>query len=328
MILRSTDYANLKAKEGWCGNWLFFSTLVGRQSMWNAYDPDANRWHPLPTFPKADCESVIGCSCVSICKRFLVIGGRYSLSPRALGTNDVMMFDPYKQQWSNVSSMQTARSNFACAVIGNKVYVAGGNNSNATEGLSSAEVYDPYTDRWEELPPMPFPLLECLSVSHGGKFHVVGKKGSNFEYDTYVIFNTTNRKWQIVEGPCPFSKLSRDCTTMADGRIYTIHDDNIVRVINTDTGEWSPLGVFPAIALPHHTRPLKPFSFCFIGFRHYLYVVGGMALRFDSATRTYDIVELNTVTFCDPTTVPLEWRDARPMLTSSGSIVGCALVEE
>jgi len=147
--VRSMDYANLKAKEGWCGNWLLVSTHVGHKSQWNAYDPDADRWHSLPRLPKADCESLSGCSCVSVCKRFLVIGGCYSSPFRGhLGTTDVMMFDPFKQQWSRVSNMRTARNNFACAVILDKVYVAGGNSSSATGGLSAAEVYDPNMDRY------------------------------------------------------------------------------------------------------------------------------------------------------------------------------------
>jgi len=191
-------------------------------------------------------------------------------------------------------------------------------------------IFSPFYDicRWEDLPPMPFALLECISVSYGGHFHVVGKKGSNYEYDTYVIFNPVDQRWKIVEDPWPFSKLSRDYTTVTDGRIYTILDDNSVRVMDTETRDWCPLGAFPAVVLADHARPLKPFGFCFIGFKQYLYVVGGMALRYDSDTHTYDIVELNTVRCCDSTSLPLEWHDVAPMPVPSSGIIGCALVEE
>lgn len=147
--VRSTDYANLKAKEGWCGNWLFIPTHAGRKTLWNAYDPDADRWHSLPKLPNTNRKILGGCSCVSVSKRFLVIGGSYSSPFQGnLGSNGVMMFDPFKQHWSSMRNMRTTRANFACAVIHDKVYVAGGNNSSATGGLSAAEVYDPRTDRY------------------------------------------------------------------------------------------------------------------------------------------------------------------------------------
>ncbi|ONK67680.1 uncharacterized protein A4U43_C05F2620 [Asparagus officinalis] len=320
--IKSSDYANLKAKEGWCGNWLFACTHMGHKSQWNAYDPDANRWHPVPGFPWANYESLRGCSCICVCKRFLVVGGCYMKGN--LGTNNVIMFDPFKQQWSCVSSMRTARTNFASAAINDKVYVAGGNNSDSTEGLSAAEVYDPYLDRWEDLPPMPFVLFECFSVSYGGQFHVIGKKASNFEYDTYVIFNPINQTWHIVEDLWPFSKLSREYTTVTDGGIYAILDDDIVKVTNK---YMRPLGTFPAIILQGHVRPLKPFGFSLIGFKQKLYVVGGMALRYDSDARSYDVVELSTVRSFDPTKMPLEWCDVRPMPVQSSGVIGCALVE-
>lgn len=148
-MVRSMDYANLKAKKGWSGDWLFACKHLGRQSTWIAYDPDADRWHPLPAFPMGKYDSVTACSCVSVCKRFLVIGGCYSKSMRGnLGAKNVVMFNPFKQQWKIVSRMRRGRANFACAVICDKVYVAGGINSSATGGISDAEVYDPHLDRY------------------------------------------------------------------------------------------------------------------------------------------------------------------------------------
>ena len=181
--------------------------------------------------------------------------------------------------------------------------------------------------RWEDLPPMPFPLLECISISYGGQFHVVGKKGSNYEYDTYVIFNLVDQRWKTVEDLWPFSKLSRDYTTgqMVESILFSM---TTVWVVDTDTRDWCPLRAFPAVVLAYHARPLKPYGFCFIGFKQYLYVVGGMALRYDSDTHTYDIVKLNTVRFCDSTSHPLEWHNAASMSAPSSGIIGCALVEE
>lgn len=150
--IRSKDYAHLKAKGGWSGDWLF---VLGSNnpSMWLAYDPDANRWHPLPQMPgSTDDEEFCRFSCASTCNKFLVIGGCYI--PRSTvwsetnlsEVNSVTVFDPFKKQWNSAASMSTKRIDFACAAIGEKVYVAGGRNIDNLQGLASAQVYDPCLD--------------------------------------------------------------------------------------------------------------------------------------------------------------------------------------
>jgi hypothetical protein len=153
-LIRSSDYAAFKAREGWCGDWLFVLT-DGSSTEWVAYDPQADTWHPLPKISTShpECEH-FGFSCVCVCNRLLVIGGSYKpLEPefpnqRPFISNDVMQFDPYKKQWTSIACMRTPRSHFACSVIGGKVYVAGGRNSSCTRGLALAEVYDPLTDKY------------------------------------------------------------------------------------------------------------------------------------------------------------------------------------
>lgn len=153
-VVRSSDFSNLKSREGWCGDWLFVLTDNQTNIQWNAYDPEADRWHPLPRIPSVTCDYThFGFSCVTVRNRFLVIGGSFcpndaSILPQenSSPTNDVMQFDPFKNQWSRLASMQTKRSDFACAAICGKVYVAGGWNSSSS-GLDTAEVYDPLQDR-------------------------------------------------------------------------------------------------------------------------------------------------------------------------------------
>lgn len=181
--------------------------------------------------------------------------------------------------------------------------------------------------RWEDLPPMPFRLLECISVSYGDEFHVVGKKASNYEYNIHVIFNPLDQKWRIAEVG-PLSKLQREYTTVANGQIYSVLDDDGIRVKDADTKDWHTIGTFPAIVHPGHARPLKPFGFTFVGFKKCLYFLGGMALRFDSDSRSYDVVDLNNVRYFDPEKMPLEWNDTRPMPNTSGNVIVGVLDED
>lgn len=154
-LIRSPDYANFKARQECCGDWLFVLT-EGLSNEWVAYDPEADRWHPIPKIPigHADCQHV-GFSCVSVCNMFFVIGGSYVPHNPAFPhhrpsfiTNEVVHFDPYKKRWTRMASMRTPRSHFACSVISGKVYVAGGYNLSCTGGLALAEVYDPISDKY------------------------------------------------------------------------------------------------------------------------------------------------------------------------------------
>ncbi|WZZ57716.1 hypothetical protein YC2023_057823 [Brassica napus] len=43
-LVRSDAYSCYKARNGWSGSWLFAHS----NNQWVAYDPDADRWHPLP----------------------------------------------------------------------------------------------------------------------------------------------------------------------------------------------------------------------------------------------------------------------------------------
>ncbi|KAF3650608.1 F-box/kelch-repeat protein [Capsicum annuum] len=152
-LFRSAEYSNYKAREGWSENWLF--VLAGEsKNQWVAYDPEADRWHPLPRIPTSHPDQEhLGFSCVCVLNKFLLIGGTYGtrdpVFPHqgAVTTNEVFQFDPFRKEWRKVASMRTPRSHFACSVVSGKVYVAGGRNTSLIEGLALAEVYNPLTDK-------------------------------------------------------------------------------------------------------------------------------------------------------------------------------------
>lgn len=146
-VMCSDDYSDYKAREGWCGDWLFVLT-EGARNQWIAYDPEADRWHPIPLRPHLQERWWSGFSCVCVNNKFLVIGGSYGKSEWPFISNEVVQFDPFRKEWSSAASMWISRSHFACCVIDGKIYVAGGRNSDCPRGLILAEVYDPLTDKY------------------------------------------------------------------------------------------------------------------------------------------------------------------------------------
>lgn len=220
-LIRSSDYANYKSRERWCGNWLFVLTEVSKNE-WVGYDPEADRWHPLPKIPTVHAEwKHYGFSSISVCNRFFVIGGSYAWdSPafphqRPLVTNEVMQFDPFKKQWTNAASMLTPRSHFACSVVSGKIYVAGGRNLSCTRGLALAEVYDPVADKYAPIvAPSTDIIINCL-------FHF---KSFSFFCACYMFFlNILLRgKLHFPQGLAPcvsdFAGLSQVWPDLADSR--------------------------------------------------------------------------------------------------------------
>ncbi|KAG6495881.1 hypothetical protein ZIOFF_043711 [Zingiber officinale] len=139
----SKYYADLKAEGGWSGDWLF---VLGsnNSAMWLAYDPDADRWRPLPQMPgPTSDEEFCRFSCANI------------------------FFDTFKKEWSTAASMSTKRIDFPCTAIGEKVYVAGGRNSDKLQGLASAQVYDPHLDLAL--------AVACYDLSQFIKYHPAGR---------------------------------------------------------------------------------------------------------------------------------------------------------
>ena len=93
-----------------------------------------------------------------------------AISPLALPDEGTFVWEPR-------ASLPTARGGFGSAVLGGKVYVAGGLIGQWGDDVVTAafEMYDPATDNWTVLPPLPTPrwglVLAALSdrlVAAGG----------------------------------------------------------------------------------------------------------------------------------------------------------------
>lgn len=332
--IKSDDYVCLKEKEGFCGNWLFAVSPWEHTFKCAAYDPDADRWHAIPPVPTTQRRLSFGYSCVSACNRFFIIGGAYTKTTFGLPvpSSEVLMFDPFKKNWSRVSNMSRGRSSFACAAVLDKIYVAGGSDfaEDIREGLAStsAEVYDPLENRWDELPPMPVPLFDCFGISHGGQFHVLGRKEPDGgEVDAYFRFDPADHHWHVGND---FEELPRSSHLYPSDThcVYAVNDEGSIQYPRNGFMNWQTIGAIPDVVLPDHGRLLRPFHFGFASYKKHLFLVGGSVLKFDTMNRCYCIPKLRTTRFCDTTQLPLEWKDARPLPVEYAGSAACFTLEE
>ena len=86
--------------------------------------------------------------------------------------NTVAVYDPTTNTWSAGPRMLTARGYMGAAVLGGKLYVAGGDGGLAP--LSSMEVFDPQTNAWTQLAPMGTARKLFQLVAAQGKLCAVG----------------------------------------------------------------------------------------------------------------------------------------------------------
>ncbi|NJM08182.1 hypothetical protein HC891_21380, partial [Candidatus Gracilibacteria bacterium] len=128
-----------------------------------------------------------------------VIDGKFYLfGGLTRGMGKVQIYDPALNRWTHGANMPYAGGSVASALIGGKVYVAGGIVGSTT--VNSAAVYDPLADSWAMLPPMPVGVNHAAAATDGQKFYIFGgRDGGNTVsngFDYVQIYDPAANSWQ------------------------------------------------------------------------------------------------------------------------------------
>lgn len=132
-----------------------------------------------------------------------------------------------RRQWYTLCSMQTPRCNFAGAVLGNKVIVAGGGSGfYFNSAMRSVELFDGVKGNWTFLPPMKNRRYGCSAVIRNGLFIVLGgcdEMGQ--DVDDVEVLNEKTREWSLM-APLPVaSSLSR--ALLVDNNLVVFGADGV-----------------------------------------------------------------------------------------------------
>lgn len=118
---------------------------------------------------------------------------------------DHYVFNLDSQQWSRAADLPTPRNHPGATVIGNKMYVIGGQvgHKEETGNIGTVEAYDFKTNTWESLPDMPSPRGHILAstLAKGPFVFVVGgsENGVPSRSSSAVsVLDTRNNKWHIL----------------------------------------------------------------------------------------------------------------------------------
>ncbi|XP_032236790.1 kelch-like protein 5 [Nematostella vectensis] len=138
------------------------------------------------------------------------------------------LYSVRRKTWYTLPSMKTPRCNFAGALIGRKLIVAGGGDGfYFNSALRSVEIFDGDKGEWRNLPHMKYRRYGCTAVTRDRLFIVLG--GCDEEGKDVVeveVFNEQMREWSEIP-PIPASgSLCR--ATIVDNKLLVINADSSV----------------------------------------------------------------------------------------------------
>lgn len=96
------------------------------------YNPKRNRWYEAPAMPGVQSHTVS--STLVFNKKIITVGGE---SEHNVATRNTWVFDPYANAWSSLTALPVVRRAPQAAMIGSKIYLAGG----SVVGAQKDELY-------------------------------------------------------------------------------------------------------------------------------------------------------------------------------------------
>lgn len=174
--------------------------------------------------------------------------------------------------WTNASKIPTPRSESGVAMLGDKIYVVGG-ESYKIKKTNNTEVYDISTKRWSTAAPFPISANHIGLASFDGKLYAVGGTHANGYSNKLFIYDPTLNKWD--EGkPMPAARTAMT-VNFINGKLFVVGGvDDVHNVVDTNlvydpkNNTWSEMAPMPT-ARHHSTSSVVDGK---------LYVIGGRLL--------------------------------------------------
>ena len=197
------------------------------------------------------------------------------------------------EKWTRLPLMNTPRAVFGATAIGEKIYIAGGWNSNYEylEYFSDVEVYDRKSNKWSRLSNMKKKRGFCAVTSVGGKVYALGGENNEILASCEMFDPATNR-WTDIPS---MEKPRSGCAACAIGdMLYVIgggaskdNDEYLssVEMFDTVTKTWS--------LIPDMTT--KRVGCAAVSVRSNIYVFGGTSCHTcNEAVSSCEVYDITT----------------------------------
>ncbi|XP_061423336.1 kelch-like protein 9 isoform X1 [Lethenteron reissneri] len=129
----------------------------------------------------------------------LALGG--VLRQQLLVSRDMRIYDERARRWRCLTPMDAPRYQHGIAVVGNFLFVVGGQSNYDTKGKTAVDTvfrYDPRYDRWAHMTP----LNEKRTFFHlsalNGRLYAVGGRNASGELATVECYSPASNEWTFV----------------------------------------------------------------------------------------------------------------------------------
>jgi hypothetical protein len=174
-------------------------------------------------------------------------------------------YNATSRQWSAVTPMSTARTNFGACVVAGELYVIGGTGAHVNP-LSSVEMYTPENDTWSTIAPMPAARSFHAAIGIGTAIHVFGGQrrqgGRNVIYVGTLKYDCTEGSWSGVT-PIPEARAAfAACAIGTDVYVFGGEDgdeeilDSVFKY-DTEANVWTSLSHMPQNCAYHSACELN-----------------------------------------------------------------------
>jgi hypothetical protein len=216
-----------------------FNVNTGANEM---YNPETDTWTaeaPMPNPTEGIQADVVGGNIYVISGLLGTVTGPTG-SPEPNISSSVWVYNPSANSWSTATPIPTPVFYYASAVVDNKVYVEGGEDSTGYTGLN--QIYNPQTDTWTEGQSMPVTVVQAAAGATTGalapaKLYIIGGTSDGFDgVNATQIYDPQANNWTLG-AQMPKARLGLGVAVINDslyalGGISTIYSYGTTYAVN------------------------------------------------------------------------------------------------
>jgi N-acetylneuraminic acid mutarotase len=207
------------------------------------FDVASGRWSRWPDLP----EPLNHVGIATVDGTLYALGGLTNEWRLGSASAKAWRFDEQRRRWRPLADMPTARGGAGIAVVGDRIYVAGGISKNVS--LDAMESYDTRTGRWSEHAPMPTRRDHAGMTASGGVIYAAaGRREDERSLTVFERYDPRDDSWSTLP-PLPEPKAGFVLAETPAGLVAAGGEDLRSRTLyggvyafDPDGGGWRPLG--------------------------------------------------------------------------------------
>lgn len=176
-------------------------------------------WKSETTMPiaKRGCKKVLEKD-----GKIYILGGiKSTASSNEAIDNKVNIYDTVSKTWSSGADLPAPHAYSNLALVGNKIYVIGGQSMGVNEKFADVYVYDIDEDAWDTVSSMPYPCSSSSTVTIGDMIYVIDGYFQD-KQRMVQIYNTKTDSWSTKAIPSSVQQQTHAACHVYDGKIYMI----------------------------------------------------------------------------------------------------------